>query len=1213
MSEQINDAFTLFGEIGLDDRSFDNKIKNVQSQLKRTEGYFRDANGRLHDLEGRFVSAGKSTNTFTGELDKGSKSSDQYKSKLEQAGSAVQIYEGKADKAGKITKGFKGDLDQAGRSTQKVTGDLHSLNSTSLNGITERIRSLKSGLSDIGGGGLIGSALSVASGNLISSAISKLGGAIGGFVKQGIDFDDLKERALITFETISGSADGAKQHLADLIDFGTRTPFRAEQLIELSTRLQGVGFNAKEVIPMLTSVGDAVAGLGNDPEKLESIVNALSRMKTEGRASGEAIRSLAIAGVPAYKMLAEAAGVSVSKIRKLAEENKIDADKAIEVIVAGMERKFPAMMKKVEGTYSALLSNLQDTTQQKAGQIFEPLFDESKKALTVGIKALDSGTFNMMAKGAAGIQSVFFGGLNSTMNALATGDFLGLAESIGEQLPAGLKEGILNGAGAALNTVTDFAGSAIDAAEKRLGVQSPSREFIRIGEMCGLGFSIGFDLSLQQETTKIIARVGDTLDKLADRFKVSVESLMQANPALVEKLRQQDERLPVSMADLSAGDEIYIPSVRSSSRNKAPRRSGALAGGTGGSLRDMLEQASNDPRVRALFEALRIAEGGAPDVVVGGKHFDTNNPAHPGSYGMGAMGPKGWSTAAGNWQITQTNWKKLAPQLGLNNFGDVHQQMLAALALYNESGGLKSLLSGDMKGAMAGTQPWASSPYSSLPGRKRNDFTELYEKLLGQWSQSIESDLQPPSEPSLLPEPKRPDIPTALRGAPLTSYSLPPTIGFQNAPIVKPAPNLWDIFSSLGIPELKEKLWRSNMGLNRPEDNGTWNKFVGQHGLTAKDLDSSEKINQLSDEYKQYILAEIKYRQEVLRVQVENTRAMDSYYQQLEDYKQKLAAAQSDKSAGNARPSLPVPEVRDMGAANITSPPELSRATINQSWKPILDDFRKLSAEAPGVKAGLDAAGQSLSAFGNLAVDADGKVKGLVLTGGSLKDRLKEIEDGIPTLKQQMDDFVAGLPEGIGDVFANAVKQWDGTFKGFFRSVAQGFSSMLKDMAAQLIKMAVMKFVTKLLGGFLGFSDGGLVEGFAHGGFVKRFAPGGYISGEGTSTSDSIPAMLSNGEFVMRAAAVNQFGVGFFKQLNDLKTPSRFAIGGLVSRPQLMMPSYASAGNSSSGSQPSGDTHYHNHHWEFHGVQNPEQFRQAQGQMEAEIAQRLQRSHNRYR
>ena len=53
-------------------------------------------------------------------------------------------------------------------------------------------------------------------------------------------------------------------------------------------------------------------------------------------------------------------------------------------------------------------------------------------------------------------------------------------------------------------------------------------------------------------------------------------------------------------------------------------------------------------------------------------------------------------------------------------------------------------------------------------------------------------------------------------------------------------------------------------------------------------------------------------------------------------------------------------------------------------------------------------------------------------------------------------------------------------------------------------------------------------------------AGGGLIRGPGTGTSDSIPIQISNGEYVIRTAAVNKYGVGFMHRLNSM----RFARGG---------------------------------------------------------------------
>lgn len=62
---------------------------------------------------------------------------------------------------------------------------------------------------------------------------------------------------------------------------------------------------------------------------------------------------------------------------------------------------------------------------------------------------------------------------------------------------------------------------------------------------------------------------------------------------------------------------------------------------------------------------------------------------------------------------------------------------------------------------------------------------------------------------------------------------------------------------------------------------------------------------------------------------------------------------------------------------------------------------------------------------------------------------------------------------------------------------------------------------------------------------MRGYAGGGYVSGPGTSTSDSIPARLSAGEFVVRAAAVDYYGLDKLVAINAM----RFADGGLVPAP----------------------------------------------------------------
>lgn len=80
--------------------------------------------------------------------------------------------------------------------------------------------------------------------------------------------------------------------------------------------------------------------------------------------------------------------------------------------------------------------------------------------------------------------------------------------------------------------------------------------------------------------------------------------------------------------------------------------------------------------------------------------------------------------------------------------------------------------------------------------------------------------------------------------------------------------------------------------------------------------------------------------------------------------------------------------------------------------------------------------------------------------------------------------------------------------------------------------------------GTFGRRDGGLIK-FNQGGAVRKFAAAGYVRGPGTGTSDEIDARLSNGEYVIRASKVAQYGIKTFDAYNNgYAPPSKSMAGG---------------------------------------------------------------------
>lgn len=120
------------------------------------------------------------------------------------------------------------------------------------------------------------------------------------------------------------------------------------------------------------------------------------------------------------------------------------------------------------------------------------------------------------------------------------------------------------------------------------------------------------------------------------------------------------------------------------------------------------------------------------------------------------------------------------------------------------------------------------------------------------------------------------------------------------------------------------------------------------------------------------------------------------------------------------------------------------------------------------------------------------------------------------------------------------------------RNLSDGFSRTLADMQGLWDSFwAGLKSTAQSVAGAIGNAA------TTPGAIIPGGASGGYVAGPGSGTSDSIMARLSNGEFVMRAAAVSHFGADFMASLNRLRNPFGYAMGGLVT-PRL--PRFAEGG-----------------------------------------------------
>ena len=171
----------------------------------------------------------------------------------------------------------------------------------------------------------------------------------------------------------------------------------------------------------------------------------------------------------------------------------------------------------------------------------------------------------------------------------------------------------------------------------------------------------------------------------------------------------------------------------------------------------------------------------------------------------------------------------------------------------------------------------------------------------------------------------------------------------------------------------------------------------------------------------------------------------------------------------------------------------------------------------------------------------------------AIKTATDQTAQAMAKLKGAFQDSLASGLEEFFVSLADGSKNLSAAFEDMARSVVQSMLRMVSQLMAQRAVLSLMN----LFGGASGAENAG-----ASASQSLYVATGGYITGPGSGTSDSIPARLSNGEFVMRAAVVAQPGMlELLSRMNaGMQSPvlrrqavprgiPKFAEGGLVSAP----------------------------------------------------------------
>lgn len=183
-------------------------------------------------------------------------------------------------------------------------------------------------------------------------------------VKAGGDLQSVQ----VAMTNLLGSAGKAEGFIKELQNFSAHTPFEFNDVTKASQKFLAFGFTAEQIIPTLTAVGDAAAGVGAGQDGVNRLTLALGQIAAKGKLASGEMMQLTELGIPAWQMLAEKLGTDVAGAQDMVTKRMVDSKTALEALVGGMEASYGGMMEQQSSTILGTWSNLMDGIGQVASQ-----------------------------------------------------------------------------------------------------------------------------------------------------------------------------------------------------------------------------------------------------------------------------------------------------------------------------------------------------------------------------------------------------------------------------------------------------------------------------------------------------------------------------------------------------------------------------------------------------------------------------------------------------------------------------------------------------------------------------------------------------------------------------------------------------------------------------------------------------------------------------
>lgn len=202
-----------------------------------------------------------------------------------------------------------------------------------------------------------------------------LGAGLISLAKTGVEAAMTMEGLNAQFTVMTGSAEKARDVIAQIADFAAHTPFDKLGLSSAAKTLMAFGLESEKVVPTLKMLGDVA---GADQNKLNGLALVFGQIQSTGKLMGQDLLQLINQGFNPLTEISKQTGISVAKLKDLMSEGAISADMVTLAFKSATSAGglFYGNLESQSQTLQGRISTLKDnfvTALQNMAEAFLPL------------------------------------------------------------------------------------------------------------------------------------------------------------------------------------------------------------------------------------------------------------------------------------------------------------------------------------------------------------------------------------------------------------------------------------------------------------------------------------------------------------------------------------------------------------------------------------------------------------------------------------------------------------------------------------------------------------------------------------------------------------------------------------------------------------------------------------------------------------------------